>query len=82
MAPTFSNPTKVVRVVATVNSDATRYATDADVRRVTEDALRRAARDNGVTVEGIEVTVETGPRTVTLTEDEYNALRAGNAPAQ
>jgi len=81
MAPTFSNPTKTVTITATVDtSNAGRWGgvvTDTDVKQAAEAALRDAARSNGVTIDGLTVTVEAGPRTVTLTEEEYNALRQG-----
>jgi len=84
MAPTFSSPTKIVTATVTVNTGNQHnlYITDADIRRVTEDVLRNAARQSGVTVEAVEVGVSDGPRTVTMTEEEFNALRAGGANAQ
>jgi hypothetical protein len=77
MAPTFSNPSKIVTVTGTVDvsgADGAFDVTDADVRRVTEDTLRQAARANRVAITSLEVTVANGPRTVTMTEDEFNAL--------
>jgi hypothetical protein len=46
-----------------------------------EQALRRAARDNGFEITGLTVTVEPGERTVTLTESEYSALQSGASEA-
>jgi hypothetical protein len=82
MAPTFSTPRKVVTITASVNLVTTTgygrvVVGDDDIRQVTTDALRRLARDNGVEVDTIDVTVADGPRTVTLTEAEYNALQRG-----
>lgn len=68
MVPTFSNPTKVVTVTASLPGD--RRVSDYDVRT----ALQRLAQDNGVEIRDLTVSVADGPRTVTLTEDEYNAL--------
>lgn len=88
MVPTFSTPSKVVTITATVDTSNVRNAWgngnvgNADVRQAAETALRSAARDNGVTIQAIEVNVTDGARTVTLTEDEYNALRQGGASAQ
>jgi hypothetical protein len=76
MVPTFSNPTKTINVTGTVDSGL--YVTEGDVRA----ALERTARENGVTVRDLQVTIADGPRTVTLTEDEYNTLRQGGASAQ
>jgi hypothetical protein len=88
MAPTFSNPTKIVTITATVDTSNVRNnwggftVSDNDVSMAAETALRDAARSNGVTIDGLTVTVADGPRTVTLTEEEYNALRqGGNAGA-
>jgi len=79
MAPTFSSPTKIVTASVTVNTGNQHnlYITDADIRRVTEETLRNAARQNGVTLDAVEVGVSDGPRTVTLTEEEYTALQQG-----
>jgi uncharacterized protein YpuA (DUF1002 family) len=84
MAPTFSSPTKIVTAVVTVNTGNQHnlYITDNDIRRVTEETLRNAARQNGVTLDAVEVGVSDGPRTVTMTEEEFNALQAGGANAQ
>lgn len=67
----YSNPTKVITVSGSVDSDL--FVTEWAVR----DALTRTARDNGVTVRDLTVAITDGPRTVTLTEDEYNALAQG-----
>lgn len=76
MVPTFSNPSKTITVTGVV--DGQTFLTEADVRHV----LASVARDNGVAVRDLNVTIADGPRTVTLTEDEYNALRqGGQAPA-
>ena len=82
MAPTFSTARKIVTATVTVNTgnqnNQNRYGiTDADIRRVTEEVLRNAARQNGVALDAVEVTVANGPRTVTLTEEEYTALQQG-----
>jgi len=84
MAPTFSTARKIVTATVTVNTGNQHnlYITDNDIRRVTEDVLRNAARQNGVALDAVEVTVADGPRTVTMTEDEFNALQAGGANAQ
>lgn len=80
MAPKFSTPRKVVNVTLTADVNGNRYGvSDADIRSAVADSLRRLARENGVTVDAIEVTVADGPRTVTMTEDEYNALRGDSA---
>ena len=79
MAPTFSTARKIVTATVTVNTgnQNNQYITDADIRRVTEEVLRNAARQSGVAVDAVEVTVANGPRTVTLTEEEYTALQQG-----
>jgi hypothetical protein len=71
MAPTFSTPNKIVTVTGTVVNRA--YLTEGDVRA----ALAELGRDYGVTVDGLTVTVTDGPRTVTLTQEEYDTLRQG-----
>jgi ABC-type nitrate/sulfonate/bicarbonate transport system substrate-binding protein len=83
MAPTFSTARKIVTATVTVNTGNQNnpYITDNDIRRVTEDVLRNAARQNGVTLDAVEVTVANGPRTVTLTEEEYTALQQGRHDA-
>ena len=81
----FSSPTKIVTVTASVDTSKVRtwaagyQVTEGDIRDAVDTALRGAARSNGATVESLEVTVTNGPRTVTLTEDEYNALTGGSA---
>lgn len=84
MAPTFSTPTKVVTITANVRTGNARYGavTDADIRRETEAVLRELARQYDLTVDMFDVSVADGPRTVTMTEDEFNTLRQGGAPAQ
>lgn len=76
MAPTFSNPTTVATVTATLPSKVNGWTiTENDVRT----ALAQVARQNGVDVADITVTLSQGPRTVTMTEAEYDALRAGGS---
>ena len=75
MAPTINTTPGgfAIKVEGTVTGD---YGVDeASVRA----ALQRTARENGVTVEDLRVTVERVPgrRTYTLTEEEYEALRQG-----
>ena len=84
MVPTFSNSTKIVTVTATLpaQTDGGLNIRDTDIRVAFDEFVRSAQRDYGVAVSNVDVTVADGPRTVTLTEDEYNALRqGGNAGA-
>jgi hypothetical protein len=75
MAPKFSTPRKVITATATVD---TSFVSEWDVRR----ALEQTARDNGVTVSGLTVTIADGERTVTMTESEYDALVTGASGEQ
>jgi len=81
MAPTFNTaPAKtVVTVTGTVGNGAYGTITEGDVRL----ALEETARQNGVTVSDLTVSVERreGERTVTLTEAEYQALTEGRNAA-
>jgi hypothetical protein len=76
MAPTFSNPSKIVTATATVDSD--QFVTEWAVK----DALTRTARNEGVTVRDLTVSIADGPRTVTMTEDEYNTLVTGGTASE
>lgn len=73
MAPTFSTAGKRVTVTGTVDGQA--YLTEGDVRA----ALEGVARQNGITVRDLAVSIAEGERTVTLTETEYNTLRQGGS---
>lgn len=76
MAPKFSTPRTVVNVTATIPAQANGWTiTENDVKA----ALESAARQNGVTVDNLTVTLSQGPREVTLSEAEYNALLAGGS---
>lgn len=76
MAPTFSNTSTKVTVTATLPAQANgQRITEQDVRW----ALEQVARENGVQVTDLSVTLEPGERTVTMTEAEYNALRGSQA---
>jgi hypothetical protein len=75
MAPKFSTPRKVITATATVD---TSFVSEWDVQR----ALEQTARDNGVALSGLTVSIADGERTVTLTETEYNTLVAGGTASE
>jgi hypothetical protein len=76
MSATFSSPSKVVTVTATIDT-SDHPVNEWQVR----DALTRLARDEGVVVQDLSVSIVDGERLVTITESEYVALRQGQSGA-